>query len=139
MGPTWWYCIDFCYMWVSFIVTWMIFYHNSLKVSHKMWCNSNVGQLINSTLEWVSKSGSGDKRLPHWKCNIKNLIFYGEDIENQQNIYLSGSSASHQNGIEKCTIKTVVAITWNTSMYTALIFPKDTFPLVFGQCKWTMM
>ena len=48
-----------------------------------------------------------------------------ELLKKHQKIRVSGASASHQNGVLKCTIKTVVTMARTMLMRAELRFPED--------------
>ena len=68
-----------------------------------------------------------------------NSNFMEELLKNQQKIRFSGAGASHQNGSEERSIKTVVTMASAVLMQSWMIFHKDILSIGFGQLKWTML
>ena len=62
-------------------------------------------------------------------------------MKKQQNIWLGGAGASHQNGAAECAIKTVVTMESTMFMHAALICPDETFyndlwPMAMDYAVW---
>ena len=60
-------------------------------------------------------------------------------LKNQQNIRLSGASASYKNGTTEHGIKIVITIMSNMIIHTVLRFTKDTLSAGFGKLQYNML